>query len=193
MKNDTEFDDLFNRIDNAFVGTEEHVYSYQSKYAGYFKKGDLVLDIGCGQGAFLRALKESGINGVGIDMNSKNASLCNDKGYNVYRADMFQFLRESDNLGGIFAGHVIEHFSGYEAVSLLKTCYDALGNGKPLVLLTPNFADDHIHRTNFWLSATPVRPYPLEWLQVAFREIGFTVLSCGYDYQGGDTFIVGVK
>jgi 2-polyprenyl-3-methyl-5-hydroxy-6-metoxy-1,4-benzoquinol methylase len=187
-----ELKELFDRIDNGFIGTEEHVYGYQNKYANAFVGRSPVLDIGCGQGAFLRALNEKGIDATGLDLNPNNIEIISNKGYKALCGNAFTHLEENpDFYGGISMFHMIEHFDGETAVKLLVLIYEALKKGGVFCLITPDFQEVGLH--NFWLSSTHVRPYPLMWLQNAFKEIGFNVVQGGKDPDGGDTFIVGVK
>lgn len=187
-----EFDKLFSRIDNGFVGSEQHVYNYQNKYAQYFKGKSNVLDIGCGQGAFLRSLKENGINATGLDMDEGRVNNLNQNGYNVLVKDAFTYLDDNkETFDGISMFHMIEHFDGYKAVELLVLIFESLQKNGVVILITPNFHQTFANQ--FWLSTSHVRPYPLLWLENALKEIGFNIKESGYDPQCEDTFIVGVK
>jgi 2-polyprenyl-3-methyl-5-hydroxy-6-metoxy-1,4-benzoquinol methylase len=196
-----QFQQLFNDIDNGFVGDEESAYHYQKGYAGVFDGGSPVLDIGCGQGAFLRALNERGVESVGLDMNPKNIEFCKDKGYSVIQADAFSYLasvgeEHKDGLyGGMSMFHMIEHFDGETAVRLLVLMHEALKQGGKIAIITPNFAVERVYKDNFWLSSTHVRPYPEKWLLNALRHIGFDIVALGSDANSSlfDTYIVGVK
>lgn len=195
-----EFNDLFNRIDNSFVLPEQLGYNYQKKYADYFAGKGPILDIGCGHGAFLRALKEKNINAMGIDLDYSNYMTCNKKGYNCIHGDAFEHLDKigekfdkTGHYGGISLIHVIEHFDGITAVKLLVLIFEALKNDGVFVLITPDFSDENVHKDIFWLSSTHIRPYPPRWLINAFHKIGFDVISSGKDSDVGDLFIVGIK
>lgn len=187
-----EFNKLFNRIDNGFVGSKEHVYNYQNKYTKYFKGKENVLDIGCGQGAFLRALKEQNIRSTGLDMDHERVNQLNENGYKVLVKDAFNYMDDNKEcFDGISMFHMIEHFDGVKAIELLVLIYEALKKDGVIILITPDFKQTH--ENQFWLSSTHIRPYPLMWLENAFKEIGFKIIDRGKDSQGGDTFIVGVK
>lgn len=196
-----QFQQLFNDIDNGFVGDEESAYHYQRNYAKFFKGKTPVLDIGCGQGAFLRALNEQGVESVGLDMNPKNIDYCLNKGHKVIEADAFSYLakvgeeNEEGLYGGISMFHMIEHFDGETAVRLMVLIHEALRKGGIITIVTPNFSVDRVYKDNFWLSSTHVRPYPDRWLYNALNYIGFNIIACGSDQDSSllDTYIVGVK
>jgi 2-polyprenyl-3-methyl-5-hydroxy-6-metoxy-1,4-benzoquinol methylase len=188
--------ELFDRIDNSFVGDESSAYSYQRKYANYFKPNEVVVDIGCGEGSFLQALSEKRVRGIGIDSNSIKIKHCQSKGYEAFDTDGFEYISSFDEgLDGIFNAHMIEHLDGENAVRFLVLCYNALKVGGKLIVITPNFEVEDVRKRNFWLSSTHIRPYPQQWLENAFKEIGFEVIASGEDRDTTlkDTFIVGVK
>lgn len=193
--NDERFRRIFSNVDNHFVGSMEHVYSYQKKYARFFKGAPgLIVDLGCGQGAFLRALAEEGFNYLGVDSDPQNIALCQLNGLVATLSDGATFLRQHEqSLGGIFMAHVIEHYPGPEALRLLVQCYDALLPKGILIVITPDFKAEPIHAEQFWLSTSHVRPYPVDWLRCAFGEIGFKIVDSGNDSDFGDVFIVGIK
>lgn len=190
-----QFHKLVSRIDNSFVGSEEHVYGYQAKYASFFDPAlGTVADIGCGQGAFLRALTERNVPCVGIDFDQRNIDICTEKGYTVLNVDASEFMdRNTGKLGGIALMHVIEHYDGFKGLQFLVECHEALKQGGVLVLITPNFADEIIHKSSFWVNSSHIRPYPLPMLKNALEHIGFYVVTQGFDPFGGDAYIVGMK
>lgn len=189
-----DFIKLFNKFDKTWVGSEDHVYSYQKKYTRFFKGAEEVVEIACGQGAFLRALREDGINGIGVDLDNENVITCLNKGYSALNNDAFLYLDEHpDQVGGIFMAHLIEHFDSTMAIMLIVSCYEALSVGGRLVIITPNFYDEFIHKESFWLSSSHIRPYPKRFLENVFNIMGFKIIESGYDEHGGDTYIVGEK
>ncbi|PLR80747.1 hypothetical protein CVD25_08380 [Bacillus canaveralius] len=197
MKMDkVSFEKLFSRIDNGFVGNESVAYDYQRKYVRYYLGKKPVLDVACGQGSFLRAASELGIDILGLDLEEDFVNSCTAKGFNARKENVFEFLDQQTNkevFEGIFNAHLIEHLDSRRAIELLVLFYESLKKGGIVTIITPNFAAQHVHENVFWLSSSHVRPYPLMWLGNAFAQIGFDILDGGLDADVGDTFIVGMK
>ncbi|MCM3410149.1 class I SAM-dependent methyltransferase [Metabacillus litoralis] len=188
--------DLFYKIDNSFVGGEEENIKYQSKYINAFPKNGHVLDLGCGKGAFLNLLRNNRFTCTGIDMDEKNINHCLERGLNVFKEDAFNHLDNyPHSYDGIFMAHMIEHYPALDAVKLLVLCFESLKENGTLVIITPNFSVNQVHESNFWLSSTHIRPYPLQWLNNALTLIGFTVTNMGYDQDSPllDTAIIASK
>ena len=51
----------------GFMSNRSSIRAYQEPYARLFTPGARVLDVGCGQGAFLDLLSEHQVHGVGVD------------------------------------------------------------------------------------------------------------------------------
>ena len=78
------------------------------KFWKYFKKGDNILDVGCGQGRFVYACAIRGLNVTGIDINKKAIELLNKDaflfGAKVYCEDIFKVKFEEKFKGGFLQG-----------------------------------------------------------------------------------------
>lgn len=73
------------------------------------KENSRILDIGCGQGPFLKAAKSKGFNPVGITLNDEDLIVCREKGFETYKMDQ-SFLDFPDKyFDVIWARHVLEH------------------------------------------------------------------------------------
>src|SRR5215475_7723131 len=96
---------------------------YSSDRESALKKGDYLLkkfarfvrepvvDLGCGEGAFLLALLESGTKDVlGVESNAELASLAESFNVPIVRKDLLQFFRESEARAATYLYiDVIEH------------------------------------------------------------------------------------
>ncbi|MGD8777579.1 MAG: methyltransferase domain-containing protein [Ignavibacteria bacterium] len=72
-------------------------------------KDSRILDVGCGQGVFLKLAESHGYNPIGITLNDEDKKVCNELGYEVYKMDQ-SFLDFPDNhFDMIWARHVLEH------------------------------------------------------------------------------------
>ena len=72
-------------------------------------KGKRVLDVGCGQGVAIEALKKHGFDDVlGTGINRTDLDVCQGKGFNVIEHDMHEPL-DGKTFDLIWARHVLEH------------------------------------------------------------------------------------
>ncbi|MBN1479472.1 class I SAM-dependent methyltransferase [candidate division KSB1 bacterium] len=75
------------------------------------KKGDRVLDMGCGWGPFLNFLREKGVKGVGVTLSSGQARACQNNGLDVHLLDCRTI--KPDMLGTFDAITSIEAFEAF--------------------------------------------------------------------------------
>lgn len=182
--------ELVNRIDKNLIGDEDYTYRNEKELVRFFEGYAPVLSIGCGEGGFLKALAENKIPAKGIDGLESNIALCKDKEYDVELVeDLTAYL--SDNAKNYFGAtlfNAIELLDGLGAVTLLSQIYDAMPYGSVFVLTT---ASNEFNR-QLYTATEVVRPYTREWLESAFKEIGFFTIDVG-TLSRGDIYIVGVK
>lgn len=92
---------------------EAREYKYTKVLEGtQFKKGDRVLDMGCGWGNFLMRVAAEGGEGMGVTISAEQAKACRSKGLNVIHADCREL--EPADLGTfevVTAFEPIEHFA----------------------------------------------------------------------------------
>ncbi len=100
-----------------------------------------ILDIGCGIGGFIEALKRKGYTRAeGIDISPQMVAIANQLGIDsVHQADLLPFLRSNPGTFDVISGlDIIEHFSKDELVELLLLVQGALKPGGIAVFRTPN-------------------------------------------------------
>ncbi len=167
----------FSRFAEQFRGPEEQVKAGQSAYVRHFKGNRAVLDIGCGRGEFLEAMREGGIPARGVDLSVECAARCHAKGLDAQAADLFSYLRElpEESLDGIFCAHVIEHLPPTRVPELIQLCGTRLMPGGAIVFETPDPACLAIFATYFYLDPTHVRPIPRQLLEFYLNENGIGV------------------
>lgn len=159
-----------------FGSNEAVVRQIQRRFVDFFRNAGPVLDIGCGRGIFLQLLREAGIEGLGIDQSDESVAVCQEKGFAVHSGNAHDYLRSCSNqFGGIFCSHVIEHMGYDDALLLLELCNRVLRPGGVLLLVTPNPEDLAIISEIFWLDPTHVRPYPRLLLESMLQANGFRV------------------
>lgn len=183
-------------IAHAFEGDPEFSRKIKEEILPYFRGCGRVLDIGCGQGLFLEMLREVGIEGEGIDLDPAVVEKARAKGLRVQVASALDYLKQHRGIyDGIMLGHIIEHFSGLDAVKLLYYCARSLRDGGIIAIQTPNFLKPEVYLHNFWLDITHVRPYPPVLLEAILGALQFDVLHSGVlaGSDGWDTLVVGRK
>lgn len=99
-----------------------------------------VIDLGCGYGAFLMMLNDSGYSNLrGIDISPEQVALAHDLGAPmVEQGTLETAIAEERNVALVTMFDVIEHLTRAEAISVLQGIHGMLGEDGLLVLRTPN-------------------------------------------------------
>jgi len=98
--------------------------------------GGRLLDVGFGNGGFLKIASEMGWNAEGIDFDPKAVEVARARGLNVSRASAAELSATSQQYDVITLSHVIEHV--HNPIALLQDLYRMLRPGGRLWLDTPN-------------------------------------------------------
>jgi len=162
------FEDAFRGADAVI---EERLRAYVPVFAG--RSG--VLDIGCGRGEMLAALKDAGVTARGIDMNVEMVAVARERGLDATSADALGYVSSlpDESLGGIIATQVIEHLEPPYLMRLLDAAAQKLQAGAPIVLETINPACWLAFFSSYIRDFTHVRPVHPETLQYLLRASGF--------------------
>lgn len=151
-----------------------------SFYVPMFANCARVLDVGCGEGQFIELLQSEGVEGLGIDSDSKMVQVCLQKGLNVAHADLFEYLPEHEGqFDGIFNSNLIEHLPTSNAARFVQICHGALSVGGTLLIATPNPASLIVQLHEFWRDATHVRLYSRTLLEFLLHCSGFRDIESG--------------
>ncbi|PWB95616.1 class I SAM-dependent methyltransferase [Methylosinus sporium] len=138
-----------------------------------------VLDIGCGNGAFLRIAGSCGWETFGVDPDPEAVETCVRQGSNVRLGGAEQFCDESGSFDVITMNHVIEHL--HDPIAVLKMCNRLLKPDGRLWLETPNI-DSLGHRRygRDWRGLEPPRHLVLfnsRSLTMALHDAGFARIA----------------
>lgn len=112
-----------------------------------FKKGQRVLDVGCGWGPMLKAVKDGGGAGVGLTLSEAQAAWDNKKGLEVYLQDYKTAdLKELGQFDAVVSVGAFEHFCSVQEFEegtqeevyrqFFKFCASVLPSGGKLYLQT---------------------------------------------------------
>jgi 2-polyprenyl-3-methyl-5-hydroxy-6-metoxy-1,4-benzoquinol methylase len=99
-----------------------------------------VVDLGCGYGAFLMMLRDSGYTNLrGIDISPEQVALAHDLGASmVEQGTLETAIAQERNVALVTMFDVIEHLTRAEAISVLQGIHGMLDDGGVLLLRTPN-------------------------------------------------------
>ena len=166
---------LYVDFEEAFRGSEEEIRRRQEVDVALFRAAPgPVADLGCGRGEFLEALRAAGLPAVGCDANPVMAARAREKGLDVDRADLFEWLagRPDGSLGGVTAYQVVEHLPVSRLFDLVEAAAAKLAPGGVVLFETVN-PESAFAMKWFWMDLTHVRPIPAPSLARLLTASGF--------------------
>ncbi|MEI7472769.1 MAG: class I SAM-dependent methyltransferase [Chitinophagaceae bacterium] len=132
--------------DGAFYATLQekfgdayyHDWKFENQLAfDHIKKGDKVLDIGCGVGKFLVKAAEKAGEVCGLELNQKAVELCRNKGLNVENEMIADHAAKREGYYDVVCMfQVLEHI--YDIKSFLQDSLKVLRKGGKIVIGVPN-------------------------------------------------------
>lgn len=182
-------DDLYKRYTSTsvFIGQDEKkLTDWSLKYFNHNilphlpeDRGAVILDIGCGYGRYLLALKEKDYKKViGIDVSEEQVNYATKKlGLeNVTVADAIDVLnKETKEYDAVLLLDVIEHLEVDYSIQLLSKIYKSLKSGGVLILQAPNAISPlAVHR--HW-DITHKRAYTVHSLEQSLMLAGFSQIQ----------------
>jgi len=117
--------------------------SVEREYRHLPLRAGSLLDVGCGDGAYLALVRDCGWKVTGVEPDSSAANYARTMGLTVHQGDL-SILRESKELFDVITlSHVIEHV--HDPLKMLRDCFDLLRPGGQIWLETPN-TDSLVHQ-----------------------------------------------
>lgn len=174
-------DELFYFLfEQQFRGKMEIIKQRQKVYLEYVRqayeenKTKPWVDIGCGRGEFLELLKEQNIPCIGVDINSVNVDLCNQRGLKVVQEDALSYLSkiEDNTVAGISALHVVEHLPKQQLFNFIKLCFKKISPQGIVIFETVNIRNDTAAK-NYYIDPTHNLPLMPEFLSMYLEFVGF--------------------
>ena len=134
-----------------------------------------VLDLHCGEGAFVAALASHGYRARGAEPDPARAARAAAGGLDVRRADFAAALRAEapGELAAVTAFGLVERLTPAELVSLARLAWRVLAPGGALLLETPNPLSMVVAAQSFWRDPRRRRPVHPEALEALLRAAGF--------------------
>jgi SAM-dependent methyltransferase len=160
-------------------GTEEEIRQRVAAYLPDLEGRAPVLDLGCGRGEALVALRNAGIAARGVDRGAAMVRRCREQDLEVEEGDLVGALAAAapGSLGAVVSFHVVEHLPAEVLDRLLSLAWRALRPGGMVILETPNPESLVVGASRFWLDPTHLRPVHPERMAQAARAAGFETVE----------------
>ncbi len=140
------------------------------------KAGNRLLDIGCGNGAFLLRARSAGWTVTGVDFDSRAVDTASSHGLDVRIGGIESMDSTVEQFDVITLAHIIEHV--HQPVNFLQKCFNLLKPNGFLWIETPNIAaQGHKKFGAHWRGLEPPRHlvlFTLKSLCKTLKKIGFT-------------------
>jgi SAM-dependent methyltransferase len=169
-------------FEDLYRGPVEEIGDRISEYLPLFLGPGTVVDLGCGRGEFLEALRRNGVVGRGVDLNGAMVERCRAQGLDVVQGDALEYLgaMPDASLGGILAAQVVEHLAPDRLVRLLDLARAKLVPGGRVVLETVNAACWAAFFSSYIRDITHVRPIHPDTLRYLLVARGFQNVDIRY-------------
>jgi SAM-dependent methyltransferase len=152
--------------------------------------GGRLLDIGCGQGAFLEAMRQAGWDVQGIEPDENAAAVARSSGVSVINAPLEEAPLSPESFDAVTLNHVIEHL--YDPLEAFRTVHGFLRAGGVMWIATPNLESrGHGRYGRDWIGLDPPRHLVLftrSALARAVESAGFESLQFVRDYSAERVF-----
>lgn len=119
-----------------------------------------VLDFGCGNGKYLRLIRDLGCSVVGVDVNPGYVASLREEGFDVLSPDAL--FAEDGSFDVVLLSHVIEHIAPAELNELMLKLIRLTRKGGTMIIVTPVLGE------RFYHDLTHVRPYYPQSIRHAF-------------------------
>lgn len=153
----------------------------QSFYLPHFEQCHTVLDLGCGDGDFVKLLLDHGIHAIGVDSDAKAHAAASAQDLPIVQDDVFHYLHTHapDSVDGIFCAHLVEHLTYERVVELTQLAFDVLKPGGVILLATPDVRSLFSHLEMFYLHFGHVSFYHPRLLCFFLDHAGFADAEYG--------------
>jgi len=152
--------------------------------------GGRLLDVGCGQGTFLAAMRRAGWDIQGVEPDPSAAAVARANGIPVDNEPLEETSLTEQSFDALTMNHVIEHF--HDPSEALRISHRLLKPGGILWIATPNLdSRGHALFGRDWIGLDPPRHLVLftrSALARAVADSGFELEAFGSDYSAQSFF-----
>jgi 2-polyprenyl-3-methyl-5-hydroxy-6-metoxy-1,4-benzoquinol methylase len=155
-----------------------------------FRRGARLLDVGCGNGDYLRVAHDAGWQVMGVEPDPEAAKIASADGFEV-RSSLHDWSDQAGTFDYVTASHVIEHV--HDPGEFLSDIHSLLVRGGGLYIQTPNMdAPTHERFGPYWRGLEPPRHLTLFAAQAAADLLGRTGFKVDrfVDSPGAAPFLV---
>ena len=163
-------------FEDRFRGASPEIARRVEDYLPILERANNIVDIGCGRGELLAALRARGIQARGVDSNAAMVEVCRSQQLEVEQGDALSYLeRQADgSVGALTAIQVVEHFEPAYLGRFLDTAFHKMSAGAPLVLETINAACWMAFFETYLRDLTHQRPLHPDTLRYLVEASGFS-------------------
>jgi O-antigen chain-terminating methyltransferase len=163
-------------FEDRFRGSPGEIMTRIQEYVPVLASASDVVDIGCGRGELLGALRERGVTARGVDINQAMVELCRSHGLQVEQDEALAYLagQPDGGIGGLVAIQVVEHFKPAYLMRFLEAAYHKMRPGAPLILETVNPACWMAFFETYIRDLTHQRPLHPDTLRYLVQASGFS-------------------
>jgi SAM-dependent methyltransferase len=139
------------------------------------RESPVVVDMGCGNGVWMRLLAKNGISSIGFDLNAIAVQKARVEGLDARFADGIEWLetQPAESIDIITAFQLIEHLPPGRLLAFFSLAYRALRHGGLLICETPNPENLLVGACNFYMDFTHRHPIPHTLAQFIAEYTGF--------------------
>jgi 2-polyprenyl-3-methyl-5-hydroxy-6-metoxy-1,4-benzoquinol methylase len=124
--------------ERIYMGVRSYMMSLKIRFiAEYLSEKAQILDMGCGAGDFVLALRKKGFQAIGYEPNPKARQIAEIKGIEVLPGEQALLNMPGQKMDAITLWHVLEHL--HEPITMLEQCKRLLKPGGMLVVATPMY------------------------------------------------------
>lgn len=162
-----------------FRGSRAEIALRVAEYLPLLASAEPVLDLGCGRGELLEALRDRGGRGRGVDADPAAVEACRRRGLDVERADVVKALAAtaSSSLGAVCAIHLLEHLPAAAWMHVFAEAARALRPGGLLIVECPNPESIRVGASLFWTDPTHRSPIHPDALVFVAKAVGLEIVE----------------
>ena len=138
-----------------------------------------ILDLGCGNGEMLEALRDANLGAYGFESDQESVEVCVAAGFDVRSGDGVAHLGacSQGSLGGVAVIQVIEHLSLQQRVDTITSAFAALASGGVIAIETVNPLTLYTFVNALYLDPTHTQPIHPLYLRFVLERAGFTEVT----------------